>query len=122
MTGAVYDEFNHCYMGRRSLLWHGSRFSSGMAEKKSYTIYFTYDVNDHSLRFPLCAEVEGADCGVYTITNIRQDGQHGGALFPPIRVQKKEGVWIIMDTDTGSRLSAAIGAAIDEQEQEERSA
>jgi hypothetical protein len=93
-----------------------------MAEKKFYTIYFTYDVKDHSLRFPLCAEVEGAGSGVYTITNIRQDGQHSGALFPPIKVQKEDGVWVIMDTDTTSRLSTAIGAAIDEQEQQERSA
>jgi hypothetical protein len=90
-----------------------------MSEKKSYTIYFTYDVNDHSLRFPLCADVEGADSGVYTITNIRQDGQggqHSGALLPPIKVQKEDGVWKIMDTDATSRLSAAIGAAIDKLE------
>ena len=87
-----------------------------MAEKKSYTIYFTYDVNDHSLRFPLCADVESADSGVYTITNIRQDGQSNGALFPPIKVQKEDGIWKMMDTDLTSRLSAAIGAAIDAQE------
>jgi hypothetical protein len=93
-----------------------------MAEKKSYTIYFTYDVNDHSLKFPLCAEVECAGSGVYTITNIRQDGQYSGALFPPIKVQKEDGVWVIVDIDTGSRLSTAIGSAIDEQEQQERSA
>jgi hypothetical protein len=93
-----------------------------MAEKKSYTIYFTYDVNDHSLRFPLCAEVEGAVSGVYTITNIRQDGQHSGSLFPPIKVQKEDGVWVIVDIHTTSRLSTAIGSAIDEQEQQGRSA
>lgn len=101
--------------GRRRLLWHVSRYSSGMAEKKSYTIYFTYDVNDHSLKFPLCAEVESVDPGVYTITNIRQDGQIE-ALLPPIKVQKEDGVWIMVDTDSSSRLSAAIGAAIDELE------
>jgi hypothetical protein len=87
-----------------------------MADKNSYTIYFTYDVNDHSLRFPLCADVEGADSGVYTITNIRQDGQYDGALFPPIKVQKKDGIWKMVDTDMTSRLSAAIGAAIEDQE------
>jgi hypothetical protein len=87
-----------------------------MAEKKSYTIYFTYDVNDHSLRFPLCAEVEGADSGVYTITNIREHGQHGGPLLPPIKLQKEDGVWKMMDMEMTNRLSAAIGAAIDEQE------
>jgi hypothetical protein len=87
-----------------------------MAEKKSYTIYFTYDVNDHSLKFPLCAEVQGADSGVYTITNIREDGQHGGALLPPIKLQKEDGVWKMMDMEMTNRLSAAIGAAIDEQE------
>ena len=97
-----------------------------MAEKKSYTIYFTFDVNDHSLRFPLRAEVEGADAGVYTITNIRQDGQNGqndhdgqngDDLLPPIKVLKDGGIWRIADTDTTSRLGAAIGAAIDELEQ-----
>jgi hypothetical protein len=87
-----------------------------MADKKSYTIYFTFDVNDHSLRFPLCADVEGADSGVYTITNIRQDGQYGGALFPPIKVQKEDGIWKMVDTEMTSRLSAAIGAAIEDQE------
>jgi hypothetical protein len=87
-----------------------------MAEKKSYTIYFTYEVNDHSLRFPLCADVEVTDAGVYTVRNIRQDGQPSEALLPPIKVQKEDGVWIIMDTETASRLSAAIGAAIDEAE------
>jgi hypothetical protein len=87
-----------------------------MAEKKSYTISFTYDVNDHSLRFPLCADVESADSGVYIITNIRQDGQSGGALLPPIKVQKEEGVWVIVDIDSTSQLTTAIGRAIDEQE------
>jgi hypothetical protein len=87
-----------------------------MAEKKSYTVYFTYDVNDHSLKFRLRAEVEGADSGVYTITNIRQEGQNDGALLPPFRVQKKEGVWKMVDTDTLSQLCAAIGAAIDDVE------
>jgi hypothetical protein len=87
-----------------------------MSEKKSYTICFTYDVNDHSLKFPLCAEVKGADSGVYTITNIRQEGQKDGALLPPFRVQKEDGVWIMVDTGITSRLSAAIGTAIDDLE------
>jgi hypothetical protein len=87
-----------------------------MAEKKSYTVYFTYDVNDHSLKFPLRAEVEGAGSGVYTITNIRQEGQNDGALLPPFRVKKVEGIWKMVETDTLSRLCAAIGAAIDDLE------
>jgi hypothetical protein len=87
-----------------------------MAEMKSYTVYFTYDVNDHSLKFLLRAEVEGADSGVYTITNIRQEGQNDGALLPPFRVQKEGGVWKMVETDTLSRLCAAIGAAIDDLE------
>jgi hypothetical protein len=60
--------------------------------------------------------VEVTDAGVYTVRNIRQDGQPSEALLPPIKVQKEDGVWIIMDTETASRLSAAIGAAIDEAE------
>jgi hypothetical protein len=88
-----------------------------MAEKKSYTIYFTYDVNDHSLKFPLRAEVEGVDSGVYTITNIRHEDQHSGALLPPIKMNKEDGIWRMTDTKTISLLGTVIGAAIDELEQ-----
>jgi hypothetical protein len=87
-----------------------------MAEKKSHTVYFMYDVNDHSLKFPLSADVESEASGVYTITNIRQDGQHQGSLLPPIRLRKDGEVWVFVDTETASRLSAAIGSAIDREE------
>ena len=87
-----------------------------MAEKKSYTIYFTYEVNDHLLKFPLRADVEYVDPGVYTITNICQEGQSGESLLPPIWVQREDGIWAFLDTNTSSQLSAAIGAAIDEKE------
>ena len=101
----------HCFLGTEvDLLDH-------MAEKKSYTIYFTYDVNDHSMRFPLRADVEGAGTGVYTITNIRQEGQDSGALLPPMQMHKVAGIWKMVDTTTTSQLGAAIGLAIDELEQ-----
>lgn len=89
-----------------------------MGQQKNYTVYFTYDVNDHSLRFPLKADVEIAASGVYNITNIRQDHQSEGALLPPIRLCKKEGVWIFEDTENAGRLCAAIGAAIEEYQRD----
>jgi hypothetical protein len=87
-----------------------------MSKQVSYTVYFTYDVNDHSLKFPLQAEVKGGSSGVYHITDIRQEGQGDGSLLPPIRLRKENGVWLFVDTETASRLSAAIGEAIDRYE------
>jgi hypothetical protein len=86
-----------------------------MEKQNSYTVYFTYDVNDHSLKFPLQAEVECAASDVYIVTNIRQEGHHDGSLLPSIRLGKDNGVWIFLDTKTASLLSAAIGAAIDDR-------
>jgi hypothetical protein len=90
--------------------------SGSMAKQLSYTVYFTYDVNDHSLKFPLRAEVEAIASGVYHITDIRQEGHGEGSLLPPIRLRKENGVWLFVDTETASRLSAAIGEAIDSYE------
>jgi hypothetical protein len=88
-----------------------------MAEQKSYTVSFMYDVNDHSLKFTLKAEVGRSASGEYIITDIRQEGQSDGSLLPPIRLRKENGgVWIFTDTDMSSRLSTAIGEAIDEWE------
>lgn len=90
--------------------------SGSMVKQLSYTVYFMYDVNDHSLKFPLQAGVEAAASGLYHITNIRLEGQGDGALLPPIRLRRENGVWLFMDTETASRLSAAIGEAIDRYE------
>ena len=84
-----------------------------MAQQKNYTVHFMYDANDHALRFPLKADVEISATGVYTVTNIRQDHEKEGSLLPPIRLCKREGIWIFEESEIASRLCAAIGAAID---------
>jgi hypothetical protein len=80
-----------------------------------YTIFFTYDVQEHALRFPLKAEVECASPGIYTITNIRPETQDEGSLLPPIRLKKENGIWIVLDNGQGSNLSATIGRALEVQ-------
>ncbi len=84
-----------------------------MAGNTPYTIYFTYDVEDHALKFSLKAEVECASPGIYTITNIRPESQDDGSLLPPIRLKKENGVWIFLDNGQDSNLSATIGRAIE---------
>jgi hypothetical protein len=79
----------------------------------SYTIFFTYDVQDHALKFPLKADVECSAPGIYTVTNIRPDGQDDGSLLPPIRLMKAEGAWIFLDNGQESNLSRTIGQAIE---------
>lgn len=78
-----------------------------------YIVFFTYDVQDHNLKFPLKAEVDCSVPGIYTITNIRPESQDEGALLPPIRLKKENGVWIFVDNGQESNLTATIGRAID---------
>lgn len=86
-----------------------------MEGNTAYTIFFTYDVKDHDLKFPLQADVECAVPGVYTVTNIRPDSQEDGSLLPPIRLKKQNGIWIFVDNGQKSNLSATIGQAIDDR-------
>lgn len=79
----------------------------------AYTIFFTYDVQDHALEFHLQAEIECVAPGIYTVTNIRLQVQDEGSLLPPIRLKKENGVWIFVDSGQESNLSATIGRAID---------
>jgi hypothetical protein len=85
-----------------------------MESQKHHTIYFEYDVHDHSLKFPLKADVQCTAPGMYTITNIRLSGQDDGSLLPPIQLAKKNGHWVFLDNDKPSNLSTTIGSAIDE--------
>jgi len=88
-----------------------------MSVRKIQTVRFVYDVNDHGLRFSLKADVESADAGAYIVTNIRQDHETEGSLLPPFRLCKRDGLWIIGETEIASRLCAAIGAEIDKQQE-----
>ena len=84
-----------------------------MEKHAPYIILFTYDVQDHALKFPLKAEVEYVTSGIYTITNIRAESQDEGSLLPPIQLRKENGVWIFVDNGQESNLSATIGQAIE---------
>ena len=85
-----------------------------MENQKYHTIYFVYDVHDHSLKFPLKADVRCTAPGIYTITNIRLSNQDNGSLLPPIQLAKKNGQWVFLDNNQQSNLSTTIGTAIDE--------
>lgn len=84
-----------------------------MNRKTPYTLFFTYDANDHALKFPLKAECEQAEPGIFTVRDIRLEMQSDGSLLPPIRLTRKDGVWIFLDNGQESNLSASIGGAID---------
>jgi hypothetical protein len=84
-----------------------------MEGNKPYIIFFTYDVQDHRLTFPLTAEVECTVPGIYTISNIRPESQDEGALLPPIQLKKENGAWLFVDNAQESNLSNSIGRAIE---------
>ena len=87
--------------------------NTSMEGNVAHTVFFTYDVQDHGLQFPLKAEVKCTAPGVYTITNIRPESQEEGSLLPPIRIKKENGVWIFLDNGQASNLSGTIGRAIE---------
>ena len=94
--------------------WHAGSNRVSMESQKTHTIYFVYDVHDHSLKFPLKADVKCTAPGIYTITNIRLSNQDDGSLLPPIQLAKKNGHWSFSDNNQESNLSTTIGSAIDE--------
>jgi hypothetical protein len=84
-----------------------------MERNVAHTIFFTYDVQDHHLQFPLKAVVRCSAPGVYTITDIRPESQDEGSLLPPIQLKKEGGIWIFLDNGQESNLSRTIGQAIE---------
>ena len=94
--------------------WHAGRYIVSMENQKNHTIYFEYDVHDHSLKFPLKADVRCTAPGIYAVTNIRLSSQDKGALLPPIQLAKKNEQWVFLDNNQQSNLSTTIGGAIDE--------
>jgi hypothetical protein len=66
-----------------------------------------------SLHLHLKGTIESYVDGVFTIINIRRLEQTTGSLLPPIRIKKKEGQWVHIDSDKETDLSVAIGHAID---------
>lgn len=82
--------------------------------KTPYTLFFTYDANDHALKFPLKAECEQTEPGIFTVRDIRPEMLNDGSLLPPIRLTRKDGAWVFLDNGQESNLSASIGRAIDE--------
>jgi len=87
--------------------------TTSMEGNKAYIIFFTYDVQDHNLKFPLQADVECTAPGIFTITNIRAESQEEGSLLPPVRIKKENGVWLFVDNGQESNLSSTIGQAIE---------
>src|ERR1700722_13384689 len=94
--------------------WHATGFIRCMERKTPYSLLFTYDANDHALKFPLIAECEHTEPGIFTVRNIRPESQTEGSLLPPIRLTKKNGDWVFMDNGQTSKLSNCIGRAIEE--------
>ncbi|HEV2478632.1 MAG TPA: hypothetical protein VGS79_03175 [Puia sp.] len=85
-----------------------------MEDQQYHTIHFVYDVHDHSLKFPMKADVQCTAPGIYTVTNIRLSSEDEGSLLPPMQLGKKNGQWLILDNNQQSNLGTTIGNAIDE--------
>lgn len=103
---------------QKAAAWHGGSNILSMENQKHHTIEFLYDVHDHSLKFPLKADVQCTAPGVYLVTNIQLNNQDKGnsALLPPMQLTKKEGRWIFLGNhNQESNLSRIIGQTVEER-------
>jgi hypothetical protein len=83
-----------------------------VAERFSITFLFTADAG--RLVVPLDADVEQHRSQTfYSVKNFRPQGTNGPGILPEVRIRKKAGRWVHVDSEKETDLSEAIGAAID---------
>src|SRR5579872_1603917 len=83
-----------------------------IAEK--FTISFTFMADGGGLAIRLDAEVErDPQKNDYLVRNLRPHGSAGPAVLPELRLRKKAGSWVHVDSEKETDLSHAIGGAID---------
>jgi hypothetical protein len=49
----------------------------------------------------------------YVIDNFRTASDQEGPLLPTLKIKRKKGKWVHLDTERESQLSEAVGLAID---------
>lgn len=49
----------------------------------------------------------------YVVNDFRTRHQHEGSILPELKIRKKKGVWVHLDTEKPTQLSEVVGSAID---------
>jgi len=80
----------------------------------SYTIAFTYLLDNGKFRVDLLADVEAIEPNrLYSVKNFRTHRSNERQVLPDVQLKKHKGLWIHPDSEKESELSRAVGAAIE---------
>lgn len=81
----------------------------------SYFIEFDIQLEKTPVFLHLSAQVElHHSIPHYIISNFRTAHQKEGSILPPLKIRKKQGKWVHMDTGKPTHLSEVVGKAIDD--------
>ncbi|MDP4218455.1 MAG: hypothetical protein Q8927_19830 [Bacteroidota bacterium] len=84
--------------------------------KQTFSISFEF-LLERSILIHLMADVELCNSEpYYLITHFRTQGLRGDTMLPTLKIKRKEGRWVHLDTEKESHLSEAVGAGIDRYE------
>jgi hypothetical protein len=84
--------------------------------KQTFSISFEF-LLERSILIDLTADVELYNSEpYYLIRNFRTPRLRGDAILPTLKIKRKEGRWVHLDTEKESHLSEAVGAGIDRYE------
>jgi hypothetical protein len=82
----------------------------------SYFIEFDIQLEKTPVILHLTAEVEPHHSEpYYVISNFRTAQQKEGTILPVMKVKRKKGKWVHLDTEQPTYLSEVVGKAIDEK-------
>lgn len=81
----------------------------------SYFIDFDIQLEKTPVFLHLTAQVELHHSDpYYVISNFRTAHQKEGSILPPLKIRKKQGKWVHLDTGRPTQLSEVVGKAIDD--------
>ena len=80
----------------------------------SYFIEFDIQLEKTPIMLHLSAEAElHHSTPYYVISNFRTAQQKEGTILPTMKIKKKNGKWVHLDTEQTTHLSEVVGKAID---------
>ena len=80
----------------------------------SYTIAFTYFVENGKMKVDLVADVDEHHSDTwYHVKNLRTTKSGIRQILPDVQLKKVKGTWVHKDSERETDLSRAIGAALD---------
>jgi len=86
-------------------------------KQQSYTIAFTYLLENGKIKVDLIADVEEHHSDIwYHVKNFRTVNSGVRHVLPDVQLKKHKGLWVHKDSEKETDLSRAIGAVLDASE------